>query len=519
MTGASPVVDITNVRSQNVLTREVLDALPTSQERAGARGGDARRTHHRSRSAAAKRAGARASRCSGSRRSMARSNGIRTLDGMKLSSAYNVSLASRESVQPDDGAGDRAWRPAPRRRKRESSGLNIQHGAQGRRQPVPRQLHRSRGPTTTFSASNLTDELRARGLTAASYGPARSTTSASGSAGPSARTSSGSTARSGRGAASRSWRASTSTRTRRHCPRQSIRGEPADLRADTSRPAIYDRYTQGRRAAADLAGHAEAEDRVQRQRAGLLLVLQLLHHQPRGGLGLPRLSEQQLDGHLELPGDQQAAVPGRRVAAAGSAVQRHARRRLATRIPVFDLSSSVAVRVAFRRRRRSSATPSMATWAISTHTRRASSMSYITGSHSVQGRHADDDRAESRSATSRRFTTVQYIIRQACAGASSSRARIPHRQQGTLKLMLGALRAGSVDDREPHAESRRAASTAERLQPGADAGPAAEFLGPSQLRRRCTTCRTGRTSARGSAPPTICSATARRRSRSRSAGT
>src|SRR5687767_475373 len=31
VTGSSPVVDITNVRSQNVLTREILDALPTSK--------------------------------------------------------------------------------------------------------------------------------------------------------------------------------------------------------------------------------------------------------------------------------------------------------------------------------------------------------------------------------------------------------------------------------------------------------------------------------------------------------
>src|SRR4029079_6833521 len=31
VTGASPVVDVQNVRSQSVLTREVLDALPTSK--------------------------------------------------------------------------------------------------------------------------------------------------------------------------------------------------------------------------------------------------------------------------------------------------------------------------------------------------------------------------------------------------------------------------------------------------------------------------------------------------------
>ena len=138
VTGSSPVVDITNVRSQNVLTREILDALPTSKSvqalaavtlgalTTGALGGG-------------EAGGSKGEPVFGFAQIHGSLNGIRTLDGMKLSSAYNVSLASAQPVQPDDGAGNRDG-DERRLRGNGEQRPQLQHGAQGRWQPVSRQL-------------------------------------------------------------------------------------------------------------------------------------------------------------------------------------------------------------------------------------------------------------------------------------------------------------------------------------------------------------------------------------------
>ncbi|MEQ1870268.1 MAG: carboxypeptidase-like regulatory domain-containing protein, partial [Vicinamibacterales bacterium] len=88
VTGATPVVDVQSVRSQNVLTRQVLDALPTSKSVAGMAaitlgvlqtnqslgGGDA--------------GGSKGDTVFGFAQIHGSQQGIRTIDGMKMSSAY-----------------------------------------------------------------------------------------------------------------------------------------------------------------------------------------------------------------------------------------------------------------------------------------------------------------------------------------------------------------------------------------------------------------------------------------------
>ena len=116
----------------------------------------------------------------------------------------------------------------------------------------------------------------------------------------------------------------TSTQTRRRSPRAPSRPRIRRFRCRLESARLLRPEYEGRRAPANVAGHPEAEDRLQRQRAGLLLVLQLQHQQRGGGVALQGLPEQQLDGHLELPGDQQAVAAGGRVSPAGSSVQRDA---------------------------------------------------------------------------------------------------------------------------------------------------------------------------------------------------
>ena len=165
VSGASPVVDITNTRQQSVLTREVLDTLPTSKSvqalaavtlgalTTGALGGG-------------EAGGSKGEPVFGFAQIHGSQNGIRTLDGMKLSSAYNVSLAARnqfnqmmvqEIVMETSAAGAES----------ESSGLNANM--------VPKdggnQFHGSfnvEGTNNSLQSDNLNDELIARGLTRAS---------------------------------------------------------------------------------------------------------------------------------------------------------------------------------------------------------------------------------------------------------------------------------------------------------------------------------------------------------------
>jgi hypothetical protein len=165
VTGASPVVDVTNTRQQSVLTREVLDALPTSKSvqalaavtlgalTTGALGGG-------------EAGGSKGEPVFGFAQIHGSLNGIRTLDGMKLSSAYNVSLASRNQFN-QMMVQEIVMETTAANAESESSGLNANM--------VPKDggntFHGSfnlEGTNGDFQSDNLNDDLRARGLTSAS---------------------------------------------------------------------------------------------------------------------------------------------------------------------------------------------------------------------------------------------------------------------------------------------------------------------------------------------------------------
>ena len=98
VSGATPVVDVQSVRSQNVLTRQVLDTLPTSKSVAAMAqitlgalqtnqslgGGDA--------------GGSKGDTVYGFAQIHGSQQGIRTIDGMKMSSAYNVGASGLANV-------------------------------------------------------------------------------------------------------------------------------------------------------------------------------------------------------------------------------------------------------------------------------------------------------------------------------------------------------------------------------------------------------------------------------------
>jgi hypothetical protein len=165
VTGSSPVVDVTNVRSQSVLTREVLDTLPTSKSvqalaavtlgalTTGALGGG-------------EAGGSKGEPVFGFAQIHGSLNGIRTLDGMKLSSAYNVSLAARNQFN-QMMVQEIVMETSAASAETESSGLNSNM--------VPKDggntFHGSfnaEGTNDKLQSNNLNDELRSRGLTRAS---------------------------------------------------------------------------------------------------------------------------------------------------------------------------------------------------------------------------------------------------------------------------------------------------------------------------------------------------------------
>ena len=165
VSGASPVVDITNTRQQSVLTREVLDALPTSKSvqalaavtlgalTTGALGGG-------------EAGGSKGEPVFGFAQIHGSQNGIRTLDGMKLSSAYNVSLAARNQFN-QMMVQEIVMETSAAAAESESSGLNSNM--------VPKdggnQFHWSfnvEGTNNSLQSDNLNDDLRARGLTSSS---------------------------------------------------------------------------------------------------------------------------------------------------------------------------------------------------------------------------------------------------------------------------------------------------------------------------------------------------------------
>jgi hypothetical protein len=163
VTGASPVVDISNVRSQNVITRDVLDALPTSRSTQALSaltlgavttgqslgGGDA--------------GGSKQDTVFGFTAIHGSPQGVRTMDGMKMSSAYRVGGSTRLQVNQmvvQETVLDTAAASADT----ESGGMNVN--------VVPKDGgNRFSGSALSdytndnFQSNNLNDRLRARGLT------------------------------------------------------------------------------------------------------------------------------------------------------------------------------------------------------------------------------------------------------------------------------------------------------------------------------------------------------------------
>lgn len=165
VTGASPVVDVTNVRQQNVLTREVLDTLPTSKSvqalaavtlgalTTGALGGG-------------EAGGSKGEPVFGFAQIHGSQNGIRTLDGMKLSSAYNVSLAARNQFN-QMMVQEIVLETSAASAETESSGLNSNMVPKDGGN-VFRGTFNVEGTNGDLQSSNLTAKLRDRGLNRAS---------------------------------------------------------------------------------------------------------------------------------------------------------------------------------------------------------------------------------------------------------------------------------------------------------------------------------------------------------------
>ena len=94
------------------------------------------------------------------------------------------------------------------------------------------------------------------------------------------------------------------------------------------------------------------------------------------------------------------------------------------------------------------------------------SMSYITGSHNFKvGMQTMNGNSEIRSVAP--LYDFQYIIRQGVAGRAEA-GRVSAPAAGQAEADARPLRAGSVDAREAHAQSRCALRRVERVQPGAD---------------------------------------------------
>lgn len=164
VSGASPVVDIQNVQQANVLTREVLDTLPTAKSiqsiaalTLGAittsplGGGEA--------------GGSKGEPVFGFNQIHGSPNGIRNYDGMKTCSTYNVAtscryqfnqMAVQEMVVDTNVASSES----------ESGGMNVNMVPKDGGN-VFRGSFLAEGTNNNFQGSNLTDNLRARGLTAA----------------------------------------------------------------------------------------------------------------------------------------------------------------------------------------------------------------------------------------------------------------------------------------------------------------------------------------------------------------
>ena len=167
VSGATPIVDIQNANSKNVLTREVLDALPTSRSiqalaaiTVGALttgqalgGGDV--------------GGSKGDTVFGFSQIHGSLQGMRTIDGMRMSSAYNVAASTRNQVNQvmvqeivlDTSAASV---------ETESSGLNMNVVPKDGGNRFTGTFTSEYSNTSLQSSNNISDELRGRGLTVGS---------------------------------------------------------------------------------------------------------------------------------------------------------------------------------------------------------------------------------------------------------------------------------------------------------------------------------------------------------------
>jgi hypothetical protein len=166
VSGATPLVDIQNSNSQNVLTRSVLDTLPTSRSLAafaavtvGALttgqalgGGDV--------------GGSKGDTVFGFSQIHGSLQGMRTIDGMRMSSAYNVAASTRNQVNQvmvQEIVLDTA---RPRSKPKHGMNLNVVPKDGGNRFSATFMADGSK--TSWQDSNNISDDLRNRGLTVGS---------------------------------------------------------------------------------------------------------------------------------------------------------------------------------------------------------------------------------------------------------------------------------------------------------------------------------------------------------------
>ncbi|HWW84110.1 MAG TPA: carboxypeptidase regulatory-like domain-containing protein [Vicinamibacterales bacterium] len=167
VSGATPIVDVQNSRSQNVLNREVLDTLPTSKSMAALAavtvgalttgqslgGGDV--------------GGSKGDTVFGFSQIHGSLQGMRTLDGMRLSSAYNVAASTRSQVNQvmvQEIVLDTGFASV----ETESSGMNMNVVPKDGGNRFSATFMGEGTNSSLQTGSNISDDLKARGLTVGS---------------------------------------------------------------------------------------------------------------------------------------------------------------------------------------------------------------------------------------------------------------------------------------------------------------------------------------------------------------
>ena len=163
VSGAVPIVDIQNVRQQNLLTREVLDTLPTSRSVAALAavtvgalttgqalgGGDV--------------GGSKGDTVFGFSQIHGSLQGMRTIDGMRMSSAYNVAASTRNQVN-QEMVQEIVLDTSAASVETESSGMNLNVVPKDGGNTFTATFTGEGSKTSLQASSNIDDDLKARGL-------------------------------------------------------------------------------------------------------------------------------------------------------------------------------------------------------------------------------------------------------------------------------------------------------------------------------------------------------------------